>query len=88
MPLIRRENIESKEYLCIFIVVAMLLISLVYALAIAWFTKFLFINQGKLTGMLCLNFYSVGLIPMLAFAELSGSYLFYRYIQQKNSVRE
>ena len=86
--LIRKECLESKEYLCVFIVVAMLLVSSVYALAIAWFTKFLFVNGGKLVGMLCLNFYSVGLIPMLVFVELSGGYLFYRYIQQKNHIRE
>ena len=59
----------SNTLLTVVIVTGTLLLSAVYALAISWFSEFLVVTAA-------LNFYGIGIIPMLIIFEVFGTYLF------------
>ena len=59
----------SNTLLTVVIVTGTLLLSAVYALAISWFSEFLVVVAA-------LNFYGIGIIPMLIIFEVFGTYLF------------
>ena len=70
---LRKRIFSTKEYLMLAIALGSLLLSLVYAFAIAWFCKFLNVSN--------VIFYGVGLIPMLMLFEIFGTYLLYRMLK-------
>lgn len=70
---LRKKIFSTKEYLMLAIALGSLLLSLVYAFAIAWFCKFLNVSNTI--------FYGVGLVPMLTLFEVFGTYLFYRMLK-------
>lgn len=72
---IRQKIFSVNEYLMLAIASGSLLLSLVYAFAIAWFCKFLSTNMAI--------FYGVGLVPMLTLFEIFGTYLLYRMCKNK-----
>lgn len=70
----RKKNFPLNERLMLSIAAGAMILSAVYAFAIAWFCAFLYLNDQEYT----LQFYSVGLVPMLMTFEIFGTYLFYR----------
>ena len=71
---INKKIFSTNEYLMIAIAVGNLLLSIVYALAIAWFSEFLF-ERGEWGGLI---FYSSALVPMLLIFGICGTCLLYR----------
>lgn len=70
----RQIKLESKFFLPILISAGYLTLSLVYALALAWFCEFISPNDLR---QLALKFYSIGIIPLLITFEILGTYLFF-----------
>lgn len=68
------QSFRRRISLPVLIAAGSLTLSLVYALAIAWFCEF--ITPSELRSA-ALKFYSVGLVPMLMTFEIFGAYLFF-----------
>lgn len=71
---LHRKIFSRNEHLMIAVAVGNLLLSLVYAFAIAWFSEFLY-DKGQWGTLM---FYSIGLIPMLLSFYICGTCLLYR----------
>ncbi len=77
--IIRRKKIfSSGEYLTLTLALGSLILSVVYAFAIAWFSGFLIIGIPTWAQIFPLKYYSTGLIPMLMIFEIFGTCLFSR----------
>ena len=55
-----------------------LILSMIYAFAIAWFSNFLVIGIPTWAQIFPLKYYSSGLIPMLTTFEIFGTCLYFR----------
>lgn len=76
---IRRRKIFSlSEYLMLTLALSGLILSMIYAFAIAWFSNFLVIGIPTWAQIFPLKYYSSGLIPMLTTFEIFGTCLFCR----------
>ena len=69
---------SEREYLTLTTTFGLLILSLVYAFAIAWFCYFLICARRTFGGLEALQFYSTALIPMLMLFEILGTCLFSR----------
>ena len=74
----RRKNFSLNEYLMLTLALSGLILSMIYAFAIAWFSGFLIIGIPAWAQVFPLKYYSSGLIPMLTTFEIFGTCLFSR----------
>ena len=77
--IIQRKKIFSlSECLMLTLALSGLILSMIYAFAIAWFSNFLVIGIPTWAQIFPLKYYSSGLIPMLTTFEIFGTCLFLR----------
>ena len=78
----RETELFGKEFLATIISCGNFILSVAYALALAWFVEFIW-RENRPLGIAALKFYSVGLIPMLMTMEIFGTYLFWNFWKQR-----
>ena len=83
----REVTLFSKEFLATIISCGNFILSVAYALALAWFVEFIWMENRPL-GIAALKFYSVGLIPMLMTMEIFGTYLFFTFRKKNSSMSQ